>query len=367
MTFRDLVAAGASFGCALCVGQSPVLLKSGALTFTTTTEGFRYGFRLDGKTVIPFSMSAGLVLAGSPVNVRPDGECATARYVFSGTTATGGKVRVTVTLYDHHAELMAEPARMGDEVRFVTGGAMPAYGLADHAVEQKKFSTLSDKHFNTDVTGFADDAFLSGQGQTRLISNFVIYPKQKFAEVLIDPTAKIMRTSGAEIVQGVAHAQASVALHYFFGTPQEIYAEYQKARKAAGFPVMMPKYEAFGVGWEAFGALGWETNEMTDQESIDRYLAEGYPLRWILIGSGFWPAWPEVHETTSFGLWDHQKYPDPRELLAHFHDEKLKTMLELRITFITTGPYSEEGVLEGYFLTQNGRAEVFTGGWPKLP
>lgn len=147
MTFRNLMAAGASFGCALFVGQSPVLLKSGALTFTTTTEEFRYGFSLDGKTVISSSMSAGLVLAGSPVNVRPDGECATARCVLSGTTATGGRVRVTVTLYDHHAELMAEPARMGDEVRFVTGGAMPAYGLADHAVEQKKFSTLSDKHF----------------------------------------------------------------------------------------------------------------------------------------------------------------------------------------------------------------------------
>ena len=24
-------------------------------------------------------------------------------------------------------------------------------------------------------------------------------------------------------------------------------------------------------------------------------------------------------------------------------------------------------MLEGYFLTQNGRAKVFTGGWPKLP
>lgn len=60
MTFRDLVAAGASFGCALCVGQSPVLLKSGALTFTTTTEGFRYGFSLDGKTVIPSSHVSGI-------------------------------------------------------------------------------------------------------------------------------------------------------------------------------------------------------------------------------------------------------------------------------------------------------------------
>lgn len=81
----------------------------------------------------------------------------------------------------------AEPAHLGDEVTFVTDGAAPAFGLADHAVEQGKFSTLANKQFNTDVTGFADDAFLSGQGQTRLVSNFVIYPKQGFAELLIDP------------------------------------------------------------------------------------------------------------------------------------------------------------------------------------
>jgi alpha-glucosidase (family GH31 glycosyl hydrolase) len=234
-------------------------------------------------------------------------------------------------------------------------------------VEQKDFSTLADKQFNTDVTGFKDDQFLSGQGQARLVSNFVIYPKQGFGEVLIDPYTKIVHTSGEQIVQGVEHARSQVAMHYFFGTPHEIYREYLDARNAAGFKVMLPKEEAFGVGWEAFGALGWTTNETTVRESVDRYLAEGYPLRWIVIGSGFWPAAPEMHETTSFGYWDKEKYPDPAGLMAHFHEEKLKTMLGLRITFITTGPYAEEGVEKGYFMMKDGKPEVFTGGWPKLP
>jgi|SRR6187402_148007 len=347
-------------------GQT-IKLSSGNLIFEVNRKGFRYSFTIDGKSVVSADPVAGLMLAGSPVNLDPQSTCSAPTCVLNGSSAIGGTVKITVTLSAHHAELVAEPAHPGEEVRFVTAGAAPAYGLADHAVEQKKFSTLANKQFNTDVSGFSDDTFLSGQGLTRLVSNFVIYPKQNFAALLIDPFTKIVHTSQEQIVQGVAHAGAKVPMHYFFGDPHQIYAEYLKARNVAGFKVMMPKYEAFGVGWEAFGALGWETNAKTDRESIDRYLAEGYPLKWIVIGSGFWPAPPEMHETTSFGLWDKEKYPDPKALMQHFHDEKLKTMLGLRITFITTGPYSKEGVEKGYFIKKDGQPQIFRGGWPKMP
>jgi alpha-glucosidase (family GH31 glycosyl hydrolase) len=348
--------------------QTPqIRLSSGDLTFTTQSAGFRYGFSLAGRATVQPDTKAGLTLNGSPVSVHPVAACARSRCVLLGASAAGARVRLIVALEPHHAEIIAMPAHPGDEVRFVTAGAAPGYGLADHAVEQKQFSTLDNKQYNTDVTGFADDSFLSGQGITRLVSNFVIYPKQKFAEVLIDPSMKIVHTSGAQIVQGVVHSSAQVNLHYFFGTPHEIYAAYRKARNDAGYPVMTPKYPAFGVGWEAFGALGWDTNQKTVQESVDRYLAEGYPLRWIVIGSGFWPAPPEMHETTSFGFWDKQKYPGPRSLMLHFHQEGLQTLLGLRITFITTGPYSAEGLRKGYFLSKDGHAQVFVGGWPKLP
>ncbi|MDW5265511.1 MULTISPECIES: TIM-barrel domain-containing protein [Acidobacteriaceae] len=349
------------------VAQSRIVLKNGPLTFMAEAQGFRYGFAMGTRSVVSADNAAGLLLAGSPVNVKPVGRCAASRCVLMGANAAGTKVRITVILQPHHAELIAEPAHMGDKVIFVTDGASPAFGLADHAVEQNQFSTLSNKQFNTDVTGFADDAFLSGQGLTRLVSNFVIYPKQGFAELLIDPFTKIVHTSGTQIVQGVQHAGAQVPLHYFFGTPHEIYLEYLRARNAADFKVMIPKYDAFGVGWEAFGALGWDTNAKTVRDSVDRYLAAGYPLKWIVIGSGFWPAAPEMHETTSFGLWDKQKYPDPAALLAHFHGEKLKTMLGLRITFIKAGPYSSEGLKNGYFMMKDGQAQVFKGGWPKMP
>jgi hypothetical protein len=344
-----------------------VVLSSGGLVLTAEMDGFRYGFELDGKTVVGMDDRAGVMLAGSPVDAHPEQSCLPSHCVFLGTGVAGRKIRITVDLTRHHAVLLAEPEQTGDEVRFVTAGAMPAFGLADHAVEQKTFSTLKDKQFNTDVTGFANDEFLSGQGQTRLVSNFLIYPRQHFAELLIDPFTKVVSTSAAHIVQGVVHAKATVPMHYFFGTPREIYAEYLKARNLAGYKIFTPKYESFGVGWEAFGALGWDTNQATDRESVDRYLALGYSLRWIVIGSGFWPAPEEMHETTSFGLWDKSKYPDPRALLRHFHDEGLRTMLGLRITFITNGPYSEEGVRNGFFIMKDGNAQVFKGGWPKSP
>lgn len=342
------------------------VLESDGIEFRMGLAAGRYGFSVKGQPVVAADAEAGVLLGGSPVNFAGDGLCARAECRFVGTNTAGAKMRLTVRLMAHRAELIAEPQQVGVEVRFVTGGAAPAYGLADHAV-LNNFSTLAHKQYDTDVSGFADDEFLSGQGIARLVSNFAIYPRQRFAELLVDPAMKIVHTSSTQIVQGIAHAGASVHLYYFFGDPHQIYSEYLGVRNASGYRVFMPKYQAFGVGWEAFGALGWNTNEKTVQESVDRYVAAGYPLRWIVIGSGFWPAAPEMNETTSFGLWNHDKYPDPPALIRHFRDEHLGVMLGLRITFITTGPYSAEGLAKGYFLTRDGKAEEFRGGWPKLP
>jgi alpha-glucosidase (family GH31 glycosyl hydrolase) len=346
----------------------PIRMTSDGITLSMDPVAGRYSFVKAGKQIVGADATAGILLAGSPVSFPARTHCSGSTCVLEGTSAAGGKLRLTVTLTPHQAELVAEPTHEGDEVRFITAGAAPAYGLADQAVDQKIHSTLANKQFNTDVTGFADDTFLSGQGISRLVSNFIIYPKQQFAELLIDPSMKIVHTSEQQIVQGVVHSGAQVRVFYFFGDPHAIYAAYLHARNEAGYKVMMPKYEAFGVGWEAFGALGWNTNAKTVRDSVDHYLADGYPLRWAVIGSGFWPAAPEMHETTSFGFWNHDKYPDPRGLIQHFRDEKLIVMLGLRICFITNGPFAEEGMEKGFFLKKDGKAEVFpVAGWPELP
>jgi alpha-glucosidase (family GH31 glycosyl hydrolase) len=353
----------------LSASAQRVQLRSSGIAFSAIEDSFRYGFAVDGAPIALPAPKAGLTIADRPIKLARNSHCIASPCTLHGTTADGKPLNLTITLAPHHATITLSSPQPLTDVRFITAGASPSYGLADHAVEQAKFSTLTNRQFNTDVTGFADDAFLSGQGLTRLVSNFVIYPRQRFAVLLIDPHRKIIHTSAEEIVQGVQQLNGKVTIHYFFGDPHQIYKQYLDARNAAGYRVFMPKYRAFGVGWEAFGALGWDTNQKTDTNSIDRYLKLGYPLRWVVIGSGFWPSKPDsMHETTSFGLWDHDKYPDPKSMIAHLRGEDLTVMLGLRITFIIDGPYSNEGVAKGFFLKdKDGKAQSFIGAWPKLP
>jgi alpha-glucosidase (family GH31 glycosyl hydrolase) len=354
-----------------CVLALPLVAQSTrisayGITFHIDTKSGRYGFARGGREIVAPDAEAGIWLGSEPVEFIQE-RASKSECVLRGSTESGRQLRLTVTLSEHLVDMLAELDAPGSELRFQTSGAKPAYGLGDHAVWKAKFEGKSES-FNTDVTGFSDDNFLSGQGIARLVSNFIIYPKQEFAELLIDPTTKIVRTSSEHIIQGVRQSSAKTHLYYFFGDPHAIYAQYLKVRNQTRYKFWMPKYQAFGVGWEAFGALGWDTNTNTVRDSVDRYLQAGYPLKWVVIGSGFWPAVPDtMHETTSFGLWDKQKYPDPHRLINHFRDEGLAVMLGLRITFIVGGPYSDEGVKGGYFLTKDGTPEVFKGGWPKRP
>ncbi len=341
------------------VMRSQTVLRSGSLEMRIESRPLRFALFEGRRQVVGADAQAGILLDSQPLTASQPKECGESTCTFELRAENGDTARLEVTLIAHRAELHMTLPKTGEEVRFQTAGAAPAFGLADQAVLRPPY--------NTDVTGFEDDHFLSGQGISRLVSNFILYPRQGFAVLLIDPTTKIVHTSKTQIVQGVVHAGSTLNMFYFAGTPHEIYSEYRKARIAAGYPVMRPKEEIFGVGWEAFGALGWNTNQKTVTESVDRYLALGYPLRWLVIGSGFWPAEDRFHETTSFGMVDEQKYPDLRELTRHFHQRNLKVLLGLRICFITNGPFAAEGVQKGYFLEKDGKPQVFRGSWPKMP
>ena len=104
-------------------------------------------------------------------------------------------------------------------------------------------------------------------------------------------------------------------------------------------------------------------------ENVSRYLDAGFPLRWMVIGSGFWPRHePRFHATTSFGLWDPSLYPDPKGLIDTFHRRGLKVTLGLRIAFIPDGPFAAEGVQRGVFLDGgNDKPALFTIGFPRVP
>jgi alpha-D-xyloside xylohydrolase len=341
-----------------------IVMKAGPTVLSITKEHLGIGLEQSGMTTAGAHPAGGLLL-GNPdhpesVQVIEESFDEVGRRVLQVRTETGASARVIVSLTPNQADFIIRPEKP-QAVLMRLAPASPGFGLADHAVTGRTA-------YDTDVSGYRNDRYLSGQGLTRMVSNFIIYPKQKFAFLVWDPGVKIVRSTSEECAQGVRQVEGEVRFTIFTGTPHEIYRQFLQSRNQYGYPVMKPKYEFFGVGWEAFGALAWDTNHKTVKENVDRYLADGYPLSWMVVGSGFWPADDKrLHETTSFGLYDKNRYPDPAGFIAYFHNKGLKFLQGLRTTFITDGPFGSEGVKNNYFVEEHGQPQVLTFGWPKSP
>ena len=350
--------------CATANAADSLTLSAGTAKLTIARDNTAISLEWNGAMAAPAHPQGGLLLgeAANPEVARVTGEEYDARghLVLLLATESGKRARATVTLTPNQADFVVEPSEP-EAVLLRLGGASPGFGLGDHAV------TGRDK-FDTDVTGYRNEKFLSGQGSTRMVSNFVIYPKQKFAFLIWDPGMKIVRSTTSECTQGARRAEGPVRFTIFAGTPHDIYRGFLESRDLYGFPVLKPKYEFFGVGWEAFGALAWDTSQKTVKDNVDHYLSAGYPLAWMVVGSGFWPhAEERLHETTSFGLYDKTLYPDPAAFIAYFHSRGLKFFQGLRTTFITDGPFAAEGVHGNYFVEEAGKPRVMQFGWPKSP
>jgi hypothetical protein len=325
-------------------------------------KGFRYGFTTtSGEVIAPAHAVSGLEFGGRNAAETKLRDVNGKRVALEVTNEAGDRADLEIQLSEHYARF-AITVRNGGARRIVarTGGTGPTFGLGDLGVRKR------DK---TELTGFTNENFhADGAPCGRLISNFAISPRQGFAVVNVEPNPKIVRINADENAQGVVTAQTLPALYYFFGSPQQIYASFLEVRNREGYHVFKPKYEWFGVGWEAWGALAWDTNEKTVTENVERYLSLGYPLSWMVVGSGFWPRQSSNFlATTSFGLWDTNLYPHPRAFIDRFHQRGLKFILGLRISFITNGPYASEGIKGGYFLTENGAPKVFNIAFPKSP
>lgn len=323
-------------------------------------DGFRYGFhRPDGSVIAPANSEFGLEFGGGK-SVTVSLRAQNPQVVLDVVNERQAHATVRIEPGEHFVHFDVEQAET-NRILARIGGIGPAFGLADHAAFGRT---------NTELTGFSDGHFRNQEppGYKRLVSNFVISPGRGIALVNMEKGMKLVRVRTNDTAQGTASAMRMPALYYFIGSPQEIYAAFLAARTREGFPFFKPKYEFFGVGWEAFGALGWNTNEKTVTDNVERYLAMGYPLEWMVVGSGFWPNEdPNLCATTSFGMWDKKRYPDPRRFINHFKSRGLKFFLGLRISFIQDGPYSAEGVAKGYFLKENGVAKAWQLGFPKRP
>jgi alpha-glucosidase (family GH31 glycosyl hydrolase) len=340
-----------------------IVMTAGETKLTIDREPLRIGLEHRGSPTAA-AHPASALLFGDPEQPEPAsviGESfdAAGHCVLAVRTPSGKLAQVTVSLTPNQADFVVRPAEP-EAVLMRLAPARPGYGLADHAIAGRGT-------YDTDVTGYRNDRFLSGTA-TRMVSNFIIFPKQNFAFLVWEPGVKIVRSTSEECTQGSRRVENEVRFTIFTGTPREIYRQFLESRNLYGYPVLKPKYEFFGVGWEAFGALAWDTNQKTVTENVSHYLADGYPLSWMVVGSGFWPAKEKrFHETTSFGLFDEERYPDPTGLIASFHAKGLKFLLGLRTTFITDGPFSAEGVKNSYFVDECGKPKVFTFDWPESP
>lgn len=201
-----------------------------------------------------------------------------------------------------------------------------------------------------------------------MISNFAFYPKQEFAFLVWDPGVKVVRSTSEECLQGSRHVESEVRFSLFTGTPADIYRQFHQSRNQFGYPVLKPKYRILRSRLESWSSgLGHQLpdrGEQSEPVSVPRLsvAVDGGRLR-LLAAQG---AANRFHETTSFGLYDPNLYPDPRAFIAQFHAKGLK-FFQIRTTFIVDGPHSEAGVRNGYFIEENGKPKVFQFDWPESP
>ncbi len=293
--------------------------------------------------------------------------------------------RLTVEEDHLHVEVWSDDTtEMVFEVR--TAAVSPVYGLGDHGSYEGK----------TNLFGFRNDHFINDRTSShnwnhyRFISTFAIFPSKNLAQVLFAKGEKRIAIDSQENKMGV-HGEKLNA-YYFFGSPREIYQAYNVVRESEGYVSKKPKIRFFELGYEAFGSLGWNTFQTSVEEDIDTYLQKGYPLKWAVVGSGFWKGErrkPTEGATTSFGIWDsvpgpkredglpNPRYPDVQGMRDFFKQRGIDLLLGSRINFkalpedggnydsLNDGKFVYEAIDMGYFIkNESGSPQVFDVNFP---
>lgn len=252
------------------------------------------------------------------------------------------------------------------EIRYYTidarlaGGIADLYGLGDYGALGNTSGTVRETSNVAGVNRMNAGTFTNKDSVARFISNFTIAPQLGFAQVLFETDDKRVSYTADQTLLGAYKTQKVDGLYYFFGDMRQIYGDYKTVRNAAGYVDTKPHYEMFGLGWEAFGSLGWNAYQSSVMSTLTDYLKSGYDITWGVVGSGFWTGDRKALEgtTTSFGMWDdtadpagrtdglpNPRFPDPDGLKQFFKDNDLKLLLGLRNHLKL--PDSYEGVTYG--------------------
>ncbi len=335
--------------------------------FQLNTIGFRYAFEdADGEPVAAAHPESGLLLglmSGGTPTVSP--VQSTVIDEFEGnllratvTTANGIQALVEIEFYESYTRFAVTPLDPPEDALFTfdfrTAPMGPVFGLGDYGSHADAFNDVNAPCNNNvtardqaDLTGLVRDELINQGSCRRFVTNFAIFPRQGFAQVLFNDGKKRVGFTPFENRIGVADVTEVSTLYYFTGSMEQIYADYLAARVREGYPDVKPRYPLFNVGWEAYGALGWNTYQVAVTNNIQTYLDLGFPLRWGVVGSGFWPGdrgSSSQGTTVSFGMWDdvatprgdglpNPRYPDPAALKQLFRDNGIYMLLGLRNHF----------------------------------
>lgn len=340
-------------------------------------DGFRYSLASGGETVAAAHPTSGLQL--SPSDGRfCDAQVATLvdvtddAAIFEVAFGSGATATVEVVPSADSLNLRVHGDDGTEKLRARTAGGLdPAYGLGE-------LGTLGD---SLNVYGTKDFEYYAQRApdgpKLRFVSSFTVFPGRDLAQVVLDDGRMAVQVDDDATLLGVDGPEMD-GLHYFFGGMETIYSTYKDVRNAAGYVDTEPDRTFFGVGYESYGALGYNTNQATITQSVTDYLAQGYPLRWSVTGSGFWPYRVDgagtvlaQGTTSSFGMWGY-KYPDADAYKQFFADNDLALILGLRQSFralpedggtweeAMDGPWSRIGKEKGYFIEDaDGNAIAF--------
>ena len=351
-------------------------------SLSITHKGFRIGIEpaKSGKGGLQPDATAGLWLRPTGADAylpaksatRIDAGKPTYRVFFSETLSA----EVRVVPGDTSVRFSVDPEGEGNfDIRIqFAGGMNPAFGLGDHGAFGPGFNLYP----------YHRELLHQHQGgqNLRFLSTFAIFPKHRAGMVLFDRGIKGVRIDDGGTTMGVVGADKLDGLYLFAGDLPPIYAAYRETRVAEGLPDAMPDPDFFYPGLESYGALAWNTNQETIQDMVNGYLDRGYPLRWVVVGSGFWknprrePRGPEGL-TTSFGIWG-QRYPDPVGMKAFLKEKNLRLIMGIRHGFkalpehggrhddTVHGPFTRHGLANHYFLRDaKGKPRTFKADFPR--
>lgn len=364
-----------------------IRIEHALYTIEIEKDGFRYSvLHADGSTHIPAHPASGLRFGPAAESelhavvdtrlIEQQGE----RLTFDVENSSGDEAKVHIMLSPNyfHIEIIPNDQDTLYLIDARTGPLNPAYGLGDLGAQHD--SNPRGVRDNANVVGIVRDDVTNDHVNHRFISTFTVFPAHNFAQVLFEEGQKRVAITDSENRLGAANVARIHGLYYFIGDLPTIYRDYKKVREAAGYSDARPNFAMFGLGWEAYGALSWNTNQASVLNMLQTYLDKGYRFHWGVVGSGFWKGARNDRRqgaTTSFGIWDDTKqpgrddghpnprYPDVPALKKFFADNDIRLLIGLRNNFKAfpedggyyfpenDGPYTAEGLENSFFLSDS--------------